>query len=89
MATRVGLFEAKTQLSKLVDRVEAGEEIAVTRHGKPVAKLSKVTDELNRQERAHKLIERMKALKKKYPVSATQEEVGEWIVRAAVSNKLW
>lgn len=79
MATHVGLFEAKTHLSKLLDRVEAGEEIVVTRHGKPVAKLSKVTDELNRQERAEKLIERMKALKKKHPITATQEEIIEWI----------
>jgi len=35
----VGMHEAKTQLSKLVERVEAGEEIVITRRGKPAARL--------------------------------------------------
>lgn len=35
----VGILEAKTQLSALVDRAGAGEEITITRHGKPVARL--------------------------------------------------
>lgn len=37
----VGVLEAKTNLSALLDAVEGGgEEILITRHGKPVAKLS-------------------------------------------------
>jgi prevent-host-death family protein len=35
----VGAFEAKNKLSALLDRVEQGEEIVITRHGRPVAKL--------------------------------------------------
>ena len=35
----VGMHEAKTNFSKLVKRVEAGEEIIVARGGDPVAKL--------------------------------------------------
>jgi prevent-host-death family protein len=35
----IGAFEAKNKLSALLDRVEQGEEIVITRHGKPVAKL--------------------------------------------------
>ncbi len=35
----IGAFEAKNTLGALLDRVEAGEEIVITRHGKPVAKL--------------------------------------------------
>ncbi|HEX6153722.1 MAG TPA: type II toxin-antitoxin system prevent-host-death family antitoxin [Solirubrobacterales bacterium] len=35
----VGMHEAKTQLSKLVERVEAGEEIVLTRRGQPAARL--------------------------------------------------
>jgi len=35
----VGAFEAKTKLSELLDRVEHGEEILITRRGKPVARL--------------------------------------------------
>lgn len=35
----IGMHEAKTQLSKLVERAEAGEEIVITRHGQPAARL--------------------------------------------------
>lgn len=35
----VGTFEAKTKLSELLDRVEGGEEVVVTRRGKPIARL--------------------------------------------------
>jgi prevent-host-death family protein len=37
--TEVGAFEAKTHLSRLLERVEHGETITITRHGKPVARL--------------------------------------------------
>ncbi len=33
----VGAYEAKTNLSKLLDRVAKGERIVITRHGVPVA----------------------------------------------------
>ena len=36
---QVGVYDAKTQLPKLLDEVEHGETITITRHGKPVAKL--------------------------------------------------
>ncbi|MBS1863981.1 MAG: type II toxin-antitoxin system prevent-host-death family antitoxin [Actinobacteria bacterium] len=36
---RVGMHEAKTQLSKLVERAEGGEEIVITRRGEPAARL--------------------------------------------------
>lgn len=35
----IGAFEAKNTLGALLDRVEHGEEIIITRHGKPVARL--------------------------------------------------
>lgn len=35
----VGLFEAKTHLSEIVARAEAGEEVVIMRHNKPVAKI--------------------------------------------------
>ena len=35
----VGLFEAKTHLSDLIARAERGEEIIITRHNKPVARI--------------------------------------------------
>jgi prevent-host-death family protein len=36
---RVGMHEAKTQLSKLVERAESGEEIVITRRGEPAVRL--------------------------------------------------
>ena len=35
----VGSYEAKTHLPQLLERVEHGETITITRHGKPVARL--------------------------------------------------
>ena len=35
----VNIHHAKTQLSRLLERVEAGEEIVIARNGTPVAKL--------------------------------------------------
>ncbi len=35
----IGAFEAKTHLSQLLDQVEAGETVVITRHGEPVAEL--------------------------------------------------
>jgi prevent-host-death family protein len=35
----ISLAEAKTHLSELLDRVQAGEEVLVTRHGRPVARI--------------------------------------------------
>lgn len=37
--TRVGAFQAKTHLPQLLEKVEAGESIVITRHGKEVAHL--------------------------------------------------
>ncbi len=35
----IGLFEAKTHLSELVARAEQGEEVVITRHNRPVARI--------------------------------------------------
>ena len=39
MAETVNIHHAKTQFSKLIERVQSGEEIIVAKAGKPVAKL--------------------------------------------------
>ena len=44
MATTVNIHEAKTHLSKLVDRAAKGEEIIIAKAGKPLVKLSAVTE---------------------------------------------
>lgn len=35
----IGAFEAKNTFGTLLDRVQGGEEIVISRHGKPVARL--------------------------------------------------
>jgi prevent-host-death family protein len=36
---QIGMHEAKTNLSKLVERAQAGEDIVIARNGSPVARL--------------------------------------------------
>ena len=38
-ATVVNVYEAKTQLSRMIDRAAAGDDIVISRNGKPVARL--------------------------------------------------
>ena len=40
----VGAFEAKNKLGHLLDLVEQGEEVIITRHGKAVARLARVKE---------------------------------------------
>lgn len=43
----VGSYEAKTHLPRLLEEVEQGAEIVITRHGKPVARLVPVTERVD------------------------------------------
>jgi prevent-host-death family protein len=57
----VGTFEAKTKLSELLDKVEAGEEIVITRHGKPIARLvALATERPQRKLTGEEMLERLK-----------------------------
>ena len=57
----VGAYEAKTHLSELLEKVEAGEEITITKHGAPVAKLVPIKKEASTEERVA-AIQRIHAL---------------------------
>ena len=46
---QIGAFEAKNSLGALLDRVENGEEIVITRHGKPVARLVPSSSGIDRE----------------------------------------
>lgn len=39
MSSSINIYEAKTQLSRLVDRAVAGEEIVIARAGRPLVRL--------------------------------------------------
>ena len=46
----VGAFEAKNKLGQLLDLVERGEELIITRHGKAVARLAPLRETRNREQ---------------------------------------
>jgi prevent-host-death family protein len=77
----VGIFEAKTHLSSLVDEAEKGSEVVITRRGKPVAKLVRAQPELMEEQiaRRRKAIAELREIAKRLNIRATQEEIKSWI----------
>jgi prevent-host-death family protein len=61
--TEIGTFEAKNRLSELLDRAERGEEVIITRRGKPIAKLVPVSAGRDR-EKAREAVRRIRELAK-------------------------
>jgi prevent-host-death family protein len=57
----VGAYEAKTHFSELLEKVESGQEITITRHGTAVARLVPVKKKYSPAER-REAIERIKKL---------------------------
>jgi len=58
--TKVGSFEAKTKLAELLDKVEAGETVTITRRGKAVARLVPAGADENERARRRALIDEIK-----------------------------
>jgi prevent-host-death family protein len=59
MGIVVGSFEAKTKLAELLDKVEAGETVTITRRGREVARIVGVRPH-DEQERIQALIDEIK-----------------------------
>ena len=59
MGIVVGSFEAKTKLAELLDKVEAGESVTITRRGREVARLVGVKS-ADEQARLQALIDEIK-----------------------------
>ena len=49
--TTIGSYDAKTHFSELLERVENGEEVTITRHGAPVARMVPVKHKATPAER--------------------------------------
>ena len=47
---QIALFDAKNRLSELIERVQAGEEFAITRRGKVVARLAQPEGDAGRRQ---------------------------------------
>ena len=56
----MGAFEAKTHFSKLLEELEKGEEVIITKHGHPVAKMVPMVK--HDKDRIRQTIERLKIL---------------------------
>ncbi len=56
-----GAYDAKTHFSELLERVESGQEVTITKHGTPVARLVPVKKKYTREER-RAAIERIEKL---------------------------
>jgi prevent-host-death family protein len=71
----LSVSEAKAKFSELLDEVEQGETIVITRHGKVVAQLSPNED--MRRQKAREAIKGILELRKTAP-RATVEEILQW-----------
>ena len=48
----IGSFDVKTRFSELIDQAEKGEDIVITRRGKPVAKIVRIDNTAKDNEKA-------------------------------------
>jgi prevent-host-death family protein len=77
----VGIFEAKTHLSSLLDEVEKGGEIVITRHGKPVAKLVRPEEATDPEKLARRkqAILRLRKIANELKINPSHTEIKSWI----------
>lgn len=78
----VGIFEAKTHLSSLLEEVEKGGEVTITRHGKPVARLVRTSaEEVSPEiiEKRREAIRRLRENAQRIGLNLSQEEIKAWI----------
>ncbi len=75
MAT-VAAFEAKTRFGELLDRVIAGEEIIITRHEKPVARL--ISEGNPRPEETQRAVAGLEALQREMAEYCSGKPPAKW-----------
>src|SRR5262249_55730585 len=63
---RIGIYDARAKLSELIERVQAGEEVVLTRHGEPVARL--VAEKPRRKPTGAAVVARIRKLAKKLDI---------------------
>jgi prevent-host-death family protein len=80
MTTTLNLYQAKTQLSALVERAAAGEEIVIAKAGRPMARL--VSLEKRRPRRSG-------FLKGKVWIADDFGDTPEWLIRAFEESELF
>jgi prevent-host-death family protein len=76
MSDEIGVYETKTHLTTLLDRVEHGEQFTITKHGRPIARLIPVkrSDRERRCEAIARLLVFRKGRKLGVPIKQLIEE---------------
>ena len=76
----IGIYDARSRLSELVDRVEAGEVVVLTRRGQPVVRLVRIGGDDRAKARAD-AVRRIRALRKRMKLRITRAEVRRAVAR--------
>jgi len=71
---RIGIYDARSRLSELVERVEAGEEVILTRRGQPVVRMVRAEAQARNKARAA-AVKRIRALRRRMNLHITQAEI--------------
>jgi len=75
----VGILEAKTNLSSLLNDVEQGEEVIITRHGKRVARLvGNAPEAAQRRRSGEEIAARFEALRQRVQEQWPEESDFDW-----------
>ena len=77
----VGIFEAKTHLTRLVVEVEKGGEVVITRHGKAVARIVPAERRHSPEmiERRRQAIAELRTMARERGSRVSHEEIKSWI----------
>ncbi len=75
---KIGAFDAKTHLSKILEEVEKGEEYVITRRGKPSAKLVPYRD-ADYELKMDEILARFDRIRNSVKRRVTIKEIKEWI----------
>jgi prevent-host-death family protein len=76
---QIGMFEAKTHFSKIIEKAKNGTDFIITQRGKPVAKI--IPFEQENKMTQEEVIERFRELRKNY-----RGEPGSFDIRAAIKE---
>ena len=85
MTATFGVFDFKKRASELIDRAEGGEEIIITRHGRPVARIAPPRDAVaptRTPEEVAAVVERFRVLREDIRATGgpiTRAEIRAWI----------
>jgi prevent-host-death family protein len=82
MAT-VTAFEAKTRFGELLERVSRGEEVVITRHDKPVARL--IPEGARRRDEVRRSVDGLRALQQRIR-RRTRAKLSDRDVRDAIDK---